>query len=102
MPKSTPLGIPTESPTAVLCHFLPILCPFFSIRKYTSANYDLDHRDPDDGASDQEVEAGEVSTTNSEKHEDKGTTGQGPIANRDRLRITAGEALNIAAQMNAV
>ncbi|XP_038054817.1 T-box transcription factor TBX2-like isoform X1 [Patiria miniata] len=40
-------------------------------RKYPSASYDLDHRDPDDGASDQEPEAGEVSTTNSEKHEDK-------------------------------
>lgn len=40
-------------------------------RKYPSANYDLDHRDPDDVASDPEPEAAEVSTTNSEKHEDK-------------------------------
>ncbi|XP_071790343.1 uncharacterized protein [Asterias amurensis] len=40
-------------------------------RKYPSANYDLDHRDPDDVASDPEPEAGEVSTTSSEKHEDK-------------------------------
>lgn len=40
-------------------------------RKYPLPNYDgLEHRDADEGASDHENEAGEVSTTSVEKHDD--------------------------------
>ena len=45
--------------------------PFIIYRKYSAPNYDLEHRDADEGVSDQEHEAAEVSTT-SERHEDKG------------------------------
>ena len=41
------------------------------LRKYPLPNYDgLEHRDADEGASDHENEAGEVSTTSVEKHDD--------------------------------
>ena len=59
----------TFNSTRLLFHLE--LCMMTPFRKYPSANYDLDHRDPDDVASDPEPEAGEVSTTSSEKHEDK-------------------------------